>query len=276
MRYQQGQPVRVDWRVYDIDGTTPVNPTTQTLTVLRPDATTQAYTSPSTSGTGVFYQVLPATDLTQVGEYQWKVVTVGDGAGVVTDSFSVIDPFETELLSLDDARQHLNLTGTTNDAELEVYLAAVTDAIEAYIGPVGRRTVTETVYPTSGVLLLSTSPVLSITSITPYAGVALGAGTYSLRPGGFVYPATYAAGFYAPEYAVVYVAGRAAVPAAVNMAARLVLQRLWETQRGGSVSPQIIGAASADFGVEQTAFSYVKSYGVRELLDPYRLAPAVA
>lgn len=274
-RYQLGAPIRLSTEVRNLAGALE-NAGALTLSVLKPDQTTQVYSTPTNDGAGLYHQDVPAADLTQLGHYQFRWLSTGANAGVSSGDFDVIDPFAAELLSLDDAKQHLNLTSTASDAELEVYLAAVTDAIEAYIGPVGRRTVTETAYPSSGVLLLRTTPVLSLTSVTPYASAALTVGSLVVdTSAGIVYPGTYG-GFWATSYTVVYVAGRAAVPAAVNMAARLVLQRLWETQRGGSASPQIIGAASPDLGVEQTAFSYLMAYGVREMLAPYRLAPAVA
>lgn len=275
-RYQLGQPVRLSTEVRDINGAL-ANAGTLALTLLRPDGTTQAYASPTNDSTGKYHQDVPAADLTLTGHWQYKWVATGTNAGVSSGAFDVYDPWDSELLSLDDAKQHLNITSTTNDSELELYLAAVTDAIEAYIGPVGRRTVTETVYPSSGVLLLGTTPVISLTSVTPYAGTGLTVGTLILSASaGIVYPGTYST-FYAASYDVVYTAGRASVPTAVQMAARLVLQRLWETQRGGSSSPaRVIGAVGEDFSTESAAFAYVVSYGVRELLDPYRRAPAIA
>lgn len=278
-RVKQGQGYRIQTTVEqrNLDGTyTKVDPTTILGTLLLPDQTTQSFT-PTKDAVGEYHADLSPTLLaTLTGHWQWKVITTGPGAGEQDGSFEVVDPFATELLSIEDARQHLNLTSDDQDAELEVYLAAVTEAIEAYIGPVGRRTVTETVYPSSGVLLLRTTPVLSLTSVTPYLSAALTVGSLTVdTSAGIVYPGSYG-GFYASRYDVVYVAGRAAVPAAVNLAARLVLQRLWDTQQGQSVSPRA-GFGAEDLGDTGTAaFAYVKSYGVRELLDPYRLAPAVA
>jgi hypothetical protein len=115
--------------------------------------------------------------------------------------------------------------------------------------------------------------VLSLTSVTPYLGVALSAGALdtSMLSAAIIRPGVYQPAFRSPQYTVVYVAGRASVPAAVGTAARLVVQRLAETQRGPADLP-----LSQDSGVESTAFSYAKSYGVLELLSPYRLPPAVA
>jgi hypothetical protein len=276
-RYALGAPIRLSTEVRDIAGVL-ANAGAITLTLLRPDGTTDPYATPTNASTGKYHQDIPAAALTQTGHYQFKWVSTGANAGVSSGAFDVADPFETELLSLDDAKQHLNITGTTNDAELEVYIAAVTEAIEAYIGPVGRRTITETVSPSSGVLLLSTVPVLSLTSVMPYASAPLTVSTLTVnKTAGIIYPGAYS-GFWAVSYDVVYLVGRASVPASVNTAGRLVLQRLWETQRGGTTSPARIigGLGSEEIGAETAAFSYVKSYGVRELLDPYRLLAGMA
>lgn len=274
MRVKQGEGYRIQTTVRqrNLDGTyTLVDPGTIAGTLLFPDQTTAPFT-PTKDTVGEYHADIAPATLSQLGHYQWKVVTTGVGAGVQDGALDVVDPFATELLSLADAKQHLNITSTTNDAELETYIAAVTEAIEAYIGPVGRRTITETVSPSSGVLLLSTVPVLSLTSVTPYASAPLTVGSLTVKAAsGIVLPGAYT-GFYAATYDVIYTAGRASVPASVNTAGRLVLQRLWETQRG----PMSSTPFNAEIGAEPTAFSYVMAYGVRELLDPYRLPAAVA
>lgn len=274
MRYPTGQPVRITWTVRDIAGAL-ANPGAQTLTLLRPDLTTQVYASPSTTGTGLFHQDVPVSDLTPNGHFQYKAVATGANAGVVSGAFDVYDPFDTEVLTIEDARAVCNLETDEQDAELEVYIAATTEAIEADIGPVGRRTITETVYPSSGVLLLRQTPVLSLTSVTPYLSAALTVGSLTFDANsGIVYPGVYT-GFWAGRYDVVYVAGRAQVSASVNLAARKTLKHLWSPdQYGASALPR------AGFGGEEDlasqAFSFVKSYGVQELLRAEKRPPAVA
>lgn len=273
-RYPLGAPIRLSTEVRDIAGVL-ANAGALTLTLLKPDGTTlPPYSSPTNDSTGKYHQDVPAADLTLAGHWQYKWVSTGANAGVSSGSFDVYDPFDSELLSLDDAKQHLNIPAatTTYDAELEVYVAATTGSVEGIIGPVGRRTVTETVYPSSGVLLLSTTPVLSLTSVTPYAGTALTVGSLVLSPNsGVVYPGTYGS-FWASSYVVVYTVGRASVPAEVNLAARIILAHLWETQRG----PAELPLAAPDEGGLVAGFGFAIPNRAKELLAAYRLAPAVA
>jgi hypothetical protein len=93
-RYLSGQPVRINWTIRDVATGALVNPGAQTLTLLKPDASTSTYSTPGTTGTGLFFQDIPASpDLSQFGYYQWKVVSTGTGAGVTTGSFQVADSF---------------------------------------------------------------------------------------------------------------------------------------------------------------------------------------
>lgn len=273
-RYPLGAPIRLSTEVRNLAGVLE-NAGGITLSVLKPDQTTQVYAAPTNDGAGLYHQDVPMLDIPQLGHYVYKWVSTGANSGVSSGDFDVIDPFAAEVLSLDDARAVCNLIDDSQDAELEVYIAAVTEAIEDDIGPVGRRTVTETVYPARGVLELRIKPVLSVTSITPYAGVALSSTVYTLRPGGFVYPATYAAGFYAPEYAVVYVAGRTTVQAKVNLAGREVLRHLWSFQQGPGAA-QRAGFGVDNLALTSEAFSYVKSFGVQDLLKAEKLVPGSA
>lgn len=242
-----------------------------TVTLTLPDLSTTPIT-PANPSTGRYTASYVTT---QAGRHWARWVATGANASAHSQMWDVEAADPGGILSLADARQITNIEGSSQDDELRLYIAAVTQAIEDDIGPVGRRTVTETVYPAAGVLDLRTKPVLSVTSITPYAGAALSSTVYTLRPGGFVYPATYAAGFYAPEYAVVYVAGRAVVQAKVNLAAREVLRHLWSFQQGPAATVRA-GFGAENLDVMSEAFSYVKSYGVQDLLKAEKLPPGVA
>jgi hypothetical protein len=243
------------------------------LTVTLPDGTS---VSPgfSNSATGVYVPNVYVT--TQVGRHVVRWVGTGLNAAAYTEAFDVRPALAAGILSLADARAVCNLETSTQDAELRIYIEATTDAIEGYIGPIGRRTVIETVYPSSGVLLLRTTPVLSLTSVTPYLSAALTVGSLVVDlSAGIVYPGTYG-GFWAGWYDVVYEAGRVVIPAAVHLAARKTLKHLWSPDQYGAAGLPRAGFGGEDTGLASQAFAFVKSYGVRELLDPYRSAPAVA
>lgn len=253
-----------------------VTPTTTTTTLLRPDGTLGTpYTTPTTVSVGKLYQAVPASDLTQLGPYQWKLQTTGPGAGVWSGSFDVYDPFDVELISVEDAKAQLEKLGPVDDAELELYVTAVTQAIEGTIGPCSKRTITE-VWPGGRVLQLNVLPVVSVTSIS---GIYLGTPVYA-TVGLVVDPLTGIVR--APNrfpwvgpLTVVYVAGRATIPAAVQLAARMLLQHLWETKRGGTGAPNL-GPMMEDVFRNPVGSSYLWPNRVRELLEPFQMAPAVA
>lgn len=276
-RYLLGQPVRVSTTVRDAAGTL-VDPTVITVAVLAPAGTQVTYTTATSpavvrDSVGAFHLDLPSA---AAGHFQYVWTTTGSAAGVSTGAFDVVDPFDSELLSLDDAKQTLNLTSTTNDAELELYVAAVTDVVEAFIGPVGRRTVTETIYAEAGgELVLSTRPAISLTSLTPTWGSVYTVGQLILdATSGIIRPPT-TLQFWGGPFIVVYVAGRPAVPPSVNLAARMLVEHLWATQRGEAGAPRLVGATD-DYSAGVTpGFGFAVPNRVLELLEPYRIPSGV-
>ncbi|MBI1757980.1 MAG: hypothetical protein HYR62_01910 [Actinobacteria bacterium] len=152
------------------------------------------------------------------------------------------------ILSLADAKAQLNITSTANDVELGDYIGAIDDAIETHVGAVLDRTVSEVVELAGYGLLVATRPVTSLTSLTSVSdgttydvgGLYVkdaGAGIIRRRDG-----LPLAVGGYAPAWTLTYVAGRGATaPSSINLAARIILQHLWETQRGGSRRPGMGG-----------------------------------
>src|SRR5882762_11179827 len=122
-RYPLGQPVRVSTTIKDLTGS-PVDAGALKLTVKKPDATTQDYLTPThdgAAGSGTYHQDIPAADATQLGHYAYVWTATGAGAGVSGPAaFDIIDPFEVTVLSLQDAKDALNIQQTivTNDAEI--------------------------------------------------------------------------------------------------------------------------------------------------------------
>ena len=120
------------------------------------------------------------------------------------------------------------------------YVEAATDMIEARIGPVISRTGTETLTATSGVLVLSFLPVVSITSVV---GVFSGALTYlpavlNVNPRSGIVGTLDRSSLREDTYTVTYVAGRTGVtPPRILQACRVLLRHLWLTQRGPSSRP---------------------------------------
>lgn len=254
-RYSTGQPVRISATVRDLSGSL-VNPTTLTLTVSKPDGTTQSYASPVSDGLGLYHQDVPVSDLSQIGHYAYKWTSTGTGAGESFGDFDVFDPFEPAVLPLQDAKDMLNIpqAATTYDAELQSWIATVETALEGMTGgPLINRTITSERCVLDGtytVLQVRQRPLVSVTSIVAQStGQAIdissgldldpAAGTIRRKLG---YP------FYGPYFVwmptmlVTYVAGwGTAVPAVFNAFARIVVSHLWQTQHGPSVQPSMAG-----------------------------------
>lgn len=183
------------------------------------------------------------------------------------------------LLTLEDAKAQLNITTSTNDVELQAYIDGVTTAIEAHVGPVLPRAVQEThESPACGaqVLVLRQTPVISLTSVTPVltAGVTYSVadltvdattGTVRRLDGGRLYG----------PLLFLYMAGRGDVAATIILAARLMLQHLWRTQRGSARGPVIAGGDDYDVNEPVAGWGYAIPNRVLELLAPYKLPPVV-
>jgi hypothetical protein len=253
-RYPLGAPIRqsTTTRQLNIDGTySLVNATTLTLTVQKPDATQQVYSSPVNDGTGLYHVDIPASDLTQLGHYQIVWTSTGTAAGVQPSDFDVFDPFEAALLPLQDAQDALNEPVLTpaQAAELQAYIATIETSLEGMTGgPLMNRVVTERgeLDGTCTVLQVQQRPLVSVTSITPVAtGIAadLSAGLDLDKSAGIIRAiGGTLAGQWNSAVTTVYVAGwGTAIPAAFNIAGRIILAHLWETQHGPSARPSMGG-----------------------------------
>ncbi len=258
-RYPQGQPITLDTTVRVAGVLT--DPTTLTLTIRRPDGTDlPAYTyNPGPvvrDSVGTFHCDVATADIATVGHYQDKWVSTGVGAGVRASAFDVFDPFEVQILTLPDAKDHLNITAanTQYDMMIQIWLDTIDENIERAIGgPVVTRSVTERVEAVDGgrVLPLRKRPVVAVTSVTSVqAGQAIDVTDVEIDSnanvvrrrlgwpflvGGFgtVWP---------PVFTVVYTAGLGtSVSAPVSAAARIILDHLWAIQHGPSARPTVGG-----------------------------------
>lgn len=259
-RYPLGQPVEVSTTVRDRTGAL-VDPSSLTLLVKLAQAdgtwlTTGTYSSPVNDSTGNYHQDVPVTDLTVTGHYQYTWTSTGSGQGVSFGDFDVFDPFEPSVLPLQDAKGMLNIAQATTayDSELASFIATVESSLEGMTGgPVINRTVTERAELDGSytVLQVRQRPLVAVTSIVSVAsGQALdismaaldldaNAGTIRRNLG---YP------FYGPFFTwlpamtVTYVAGwGVTAPPSLNLAARIIVRHLWDTQHGPSARPSMGG-----------------------------------
>jgi hypothetical protein len=279
-RYPQGQPVRLSTTVRDVTGTL-VNPTALTLLVKLAQAdgtwlTTGTYASPANDGTGLLHQDIPVTDLAATGHYQYTWTATGTGAGVSFGEFDVFDPFETSVLPLQDAKDALNIpqATTTSDSEIAAYIATIENSLRGMTGgPVVNRTITgerSEMMSNQTVIPVRQRPLVSVTSITSASGGAIDISAgLDLDANAGLIRRKLGLPFYGPFFqwlpavTVTYVAGwGTAVPASFNVAARIILQHLWDTQRGAAGQP-----LQGEELVTPPGFGYAIPAAAAELLD---------
>ena len=245
-RYPQGQPVTLTAEIRD-GSQALVDAGTIKLVVHKPDGTALPdYTTPAHDGLGLYSQVIPATDTTQWGYYPRSWITTGTGAGVSPPGgFTIIDPFEISIVTLDEARAQLGYTSgeTSDDDELRRFIAGITPVVESYKHQViAAKTVTQDLTLCGeSEFWLSSTPVVSLTSLVSLDGLT----TYDLtgikaRPTGQVKVVSGVAP--TGDVVATYKAGYLTVPENYTMGALTALQWLWETQRGVGSSLSSVAA----------------------------------
>lgn len=197
-----------------------------------------------------------------------------------------------DIITLAEAKTQLNITSNTNDAELAPFITAASTMWVNRVGPVnsgsGVGTYDEWFDGGSDRIVVRHSPVLAVTAVeeswgailytlveqTLQSGGNLGPfgysidktiGTITRRSVGIA--TTFASGV--RNIHVSYTAGFAAVPEDIKLAVKLLVQHMWETQRGGGKRP-------GQGGDEYTpSASYAWPYRVEEIAQAYR-GPGVA
>jgi hypothetical protein len=280
VRIRQGEGYRIPVTVQqrNLDGTyTLVDPGGIAGTLQLPDLTTTSFT-PTRDATGQYHADISPATFSQLGHYQWKVVTTGTGAGVSVGSLDVADPFEMAIMSLADAKDALNIAQatTTYDTEIQSKIDTVLSALERLTGgPLVNRTIVERaeVVNSGRAVILRQRPVVSVTSIADIAGIALSVADVDVDPNsgiirrrlGWVWSTAYR------WVTVTYVAGWGVpTPAAFGEAARIIVAHLWETQRGPSTRPNLAGDE-----VTSPGLGFAIPNRAAELLAPYVLETAV-
>jgi hypothetical protein len=257
-RFPLGQPVRQSTTVrqLNVDGTTTlVNAGGLTLVVKIAQAdgtqlTTGTYASPVNDSTGLYHQDIPVTDLAAAGHYQYAWTATGTGAGVSFGEFDVFDPFEVSVLSLQDAKDGLNIpqATTTNDTAIARLIATIESALESYTGgPLVNKTITERSEMMHGqtVIAVRQRPLVSVVSIASASGGAIDISAgLDLDANAGLIRRKLGLPFYGPFAAWVpvcfptYIAGwGTSVPSAFSSAAAIILSHLWQTQRGPALLP---------------------------------------
>lgn len=171
----------------------------------------------------------------------------------------------TEFVTLDELKSHLNTTNASDDVELDLHRSAAEEQVQSLIGPVLQRLVVETSTTRYGAALLKVMPIVEVASVE-YAGAALTGWLPGLSTG-------LVTGLPTGDVTVTYTAGRTSCPDSVRLATLIIAGHLWETQRGRSQRPGMLGPESD--GVVTLAGFAVPNRAA-DLLTPYLVVPGVA
>lgn len=171
------------------------------------------------------------------------------------------------VLTLLEAKKHLEISSPTYDDELQEFIDAAEAAIVARCGPLTSTPTTVRVQGGTGTLVLPTLPALDITSVTPVNGTALTVGDLYLDAGAGLVTHVSGTTFTNQSFDVVYNAGRTTCPPDLLMAVKELVRHLWQTQRGPSRRPgSQVSEATAN---TVPGAAYLLPFRVSELIAPH-------
>lgn len=263
--WYQGAGVPLAWTSTDTAGN-PFEGSAVTLSVTLPDGTA---TSPSVAheGNGGYSASIITT---QAGHHlvAWTAVDTSGHADAYADSFEVQPSADGTIVSLDEAKSMLRLTGTTEqDAELQGFNAAATEVVEYVCGPCVRRTVMETLPARGLATMLSHAPVIGLLPWTAVPTELANLGITVPDPAspmirtrvyGIEYPlnqlycdprrgtVTNTSGlpFYYCDYIWLYASGRPVIPSGLYKAAQIILEHLYQIRHGGTSAQDVAAGES--------------------------------
>lgn len=254
-------PIAVD--VKDATGAL-VNAASVTLTITLPDGTTA--TPVVTNPPSVTGQYRLTYVPTQVGRHAWRFVATTPNTAY-QDVFEVREIVSPSLISLADAKKHLNIlaTDTSNDDELREYLEGTTKAVEERTGPIAKRTYTRRV---SGCRRYIPLPHMQVTAVTSLTLVSDGSSPVllsdlSIAPQSGVVSLKNCGWFPYGEMDVTYTVGRSYVEPNWTLAAKHILKSNWAVKLGNLPSPQ-----GDDPGYVVSGNGYLVPFRALGLLSP--------
>ncbi|MFD5294782.1 hypothetical protein ACFWJU_06200 [Streptomyces mutabilis] len=271
MPFDLGATVRLSGECRDPGGTL-ASAATAVVTVTLPDETTISPTVTEDPDTAGKYWTDYVT--TTPGRHSVRWVWT-EPAAAYTDVFDVQEEAPPAILSLADARQHLNLVSTKDDGEVRFWNTATTRAVEYFVGPVVARSFTEEhQVRVSRTVVLHRTPVLAVTAVTT---LLTGGVSYSVdslhvdRDTGEVLRLD--GGRLDGRLRFTYRAGRTVIPENITAGARIILEHLWLTQRGSRGG---LAGGGQDLSEPVPGLGYAIPNRALQLLEPDRLPPGVA
>lgn len=220
-----------------------VTATNMALTIRLPDDTTVVVNPVTAGSTGVYSHDYATT---QAGRHVARWLATGTGAGAYVEAFDVLPGDSASLVSLGDVKDILNIDRTTTsyDEELRAYMESATSAAEDHRDEVlAKRTFTwKTWCDGRSSIVLPKRPVVSLTSVVNVeSGVTFNVAGYDVNHStGRV--TSLSGGSFVGLLEFTYVAGYTVVPSAYSLAVRMIIQHLWETQRGPMGASRFAGS----------------------------------
>jgi hypothetical protein len=258
--------------VRDENGTL-ITPSAITCTITLPDQTTATPTVVEDS-TGNFH-----ADYLTTTEGLHFATWAADIPNITKTDYFTASAFRS-IVSISEAKAHLNMTGTGDDDELRRFMQAATELVESRAGTCVPRTVTDEwitgsvrqlIRLPSGPLPSKTS-VTSITSTWP-GGPSWGPDDLIVNPAAGTVRLKTMVPFWWGPWTWSGTAGRTVIPERFLQAAKEQLRHLWETQRGPSPSPPLPGEELFTTGA---GWSFSVPQRVIELLAGDVITPVMA
>ncbi|MEW2250395.1 Ig-like domain-containing protein [Streptomyces sp. NPDC006975] len=230
MAYDLGDVVQLTASVTDASGA-PANTGNMALTIMLPDDSTVLVDPVAAASTGSYVYSYATT---QPGRHTVRWVGTGANAMAHTDVFDVQEAASIAIVSLARTKAQLNIpaSDTSQDDELRGFINGASLAVERQLGTVvARRSFTERCRADAyGQVLLSHVPVLAVTSVQSVDGTSTWTadGLSVDSETGIVTGVPALRG----TVDVVSTAGLRIVPEDYQLATLIIIQHLWETQRG--------------------------------------------
>jgi hypothetical protein len=276
VRVPSGQPVRLDFEVRDLAGEL-VTPGSVRLDLLGPPTNLiQTLDPPTTDGVGLYHSILD-DDIAAFGHYAWKFSTTEPGKTVRSGVLDVYDPLAQEMLGLDEAKDYLNISldNHVHDDEIGGFIRTLVPAVEYFAGPVEPKTYRRTVHGYFEVVL-SPAPIIEITSVNSY-GAAIDPLLLTVDSElGIVYYSDLRTVFPRGRLDFTFVAGRRIIPENISHGAKVILDHLWQTQRGRGRSTTTVRRSSADDTTFVPGLGYSVPNRAIEMLKPSSLRTGLA
>lgn len=271
MSYQIGAVPRLAFATFsDAALTTEADPTAITLHLLAPDGTETTEVWPGgdivRDALGEFhYDVTGLTDNTKAGHYAFHWVAAGAVADGEPGAFDVRPLYDPQLVSLADVREHFE-SDEVSDAKLQGFIDNATELVEAMVGAVVRRTVTDEVDASGGEIILPGWPVLEVTAVSEWSGTTEQAIAYEPTSGGtftsygFRFKdGTGASGIlvrtssgygarWTGRVVVTYTVGQTQIPERYRMAAKEAVRLLYTKSQGMGATEYPVSLSDYDMG----------------------------